>query len=283
MIDAILILLGLLGLFIASICDIKTKEIPDWLSFSLIASGISIRIMQAVSAGTWKYLVYTLLIVFAMLVLGNVMYYTKQWGGGDTKLLIALAAVFAVNPYQEYFFLSMLINLVIVSTAYGLAFCIYFAFRYRKKFIKELPIYYKKESSKIKKFILIAVLLLVPVFIIKEVTLIVLLATAAILLSIYPLLTTFIEAVERSAMFREIKVSKLTEGDWITKDIRVKNKLIYSKSAPGIEKFQINLLKKFKIKYVPVKDGIPFVPAFFISAVLTLIFGNLLLVIYQLI
>ena len=277
MIEILLIATGLIGLIIASISDLKTREIPDWLNFSMIAAGISMRLMQSISTGIWQYLMYTILAVVAMFLLGNLMYYTRQWGGGDTKLLVAIASIFAIVPGQKYFLLSFLLNLVIISTLYGLFWCIYFAFKNRAKFRKELPIYIHKNKHKIKLFLSIALLLLIPLLIINDISLRVLLLSTSIILLLYPLLTTFIEAVERSAMFKELPVSKLTEGDWLTKDIKIKNKLIYSKSSPGIEKRQINLLKKSNIKYVPVKEGIPFVPAFLISILITLILGNMIL------
>lgn len=282
MIDLLLMLLGLLGLVIASITDLKTREIPDWLSFSLIAIGISLRLMQSISSNEWHYIFYTLVAIAALFLFGNLMYYTKQWGGGDTKLLVAIAAVFTVNPSQKYFLISMLVNLIIVSTFYGLAWCIYFAVKQRHKFMKELPIYIRKNKNKLKLFTIIAVLILLPLLATTLYSLSMMLISISILLVLYPILTTFVEAVERSAMFREVHVSKLTEGDWITKDLRLKNKLIYSKSSPGLEKFQINLIKKAGIKYVPVKDGIPFVPAFLIAALLTMISGNLVIYLLKL-
>ena len=277
MIPILLVAIGLLGLLIASLFDIKTKEVPDWLNFSMLSAGISLRLMQSVSTGLWRYLIYTLLAVAVMFFIGILMYYTKQWGGGDTKLLVAIAAIFTIVPNQDYFLISLMVNLVIVSTFYGLFWCIYFAVKNSAKFKKELPIYLHKNMNKIKSYVIVVLILLLPLLLINSIALKILLLSAALILFIYPLLTTFIEAVERSAMFKEVKIEKLTEGDWITKDIRYKNKLIYSKSSPGIEKSQINMLRKLNIKYVPVKDGIPFVPAFLISTIITLLLGNLVL------
>ncbi|MBS3095566.1 prepilin peptidase [Candidatus Woesearchaeota archaeon] len=277
MIDTLLVLIGITGLSIASIIDLKTHEIPDWLNFSMIASGISLRLMQAVSSFIWKPFLYTILAALAMLILGSLMYYTKQWGGGDTKLLIAIASIFTITPKDNFFLYNVLINLVIISTFYGIAWCVYFAVKQRNKLVKELPLYFRKNKSKILQFTIAALLIFAVSMAFKTPSLSILLITISSLMFLYPFLTTFIEAVERSAMFKEVKVSRLVEGDWITKDIRVKNKLIYSMSSPGIERHQITLLKKSGIKYVPVKDGIPFVPSFLITIMLTLLYGNLIL------
>lgn len=80
-----LLLLGLLALGIASYWDIKKKEIPDWVNFSLMGSGILTIIFT---------LNFPALLSFGLtLILGNLAYHYKVWGGGDTKLLMALGSI----------------------------------------------------------------------------------------------------------------------------------------------------------------------------------------------
>ena len=45
MIDYLLLLIGLIATLIAAITDIKTKEVPDWLSFSLISTALGVRLI----------------------------------------------------------------------------------------------------------------------------------------------------------------------------------------------------------------------------------------------
>ena len=75
-------------------------------------------------------------------------------------------------------------------------------------------------------------------------------------------------------MIKEINTNKLTEGDWIYKPVYYKNRLLISRKNPGITKKDIILLKKYKIRNVIIKEGVPFVPAFLISTFISLIFGN---------
>ena len=49
-------------------------------------------------------------------------------------------------------------------------------------------------------------------------------------------------------MYTLISPSKLLEGDWLTKDIYYKNKLILKKPEYGVTKKDILILKKYKIK-----------------------------------
>ena len=78
-------------------------------------------------------------------------------------------------------------------------------------------------------------------------------------------------------MEKNIPLNKLTEGDWVLENIIVKGKKLCSSKIP-IEKDQIANLIKFKSVHkkssVLVREGIPFLPSFFIALVLTLLLGN---------
>ncbi|RLI48695.1 MAG: hypothetical protein DRP09_21205, partial [Candidatus Thorarchaeota archaeon] len=90
----------------------------------------------------------------------------------------------------------------------------------------------------------------------------------------------FIKAVEQSCMYKFVKPSQLTEGDWIAKDIVVGKKRIAGPKDLGIEKKQIHelieLYKQKKVNKVLIKQGIPFVPSFLIAFIVSIIYGNLL-------
>ena len=74
------------------------------------------------------------------------------------------------------------------------------------------------------------------------------------------------------------KMYELVEGDWVAKNYYDKNrKLICSKRDPGLTYKQIQRLKKNNIKKVLVKEGIPFVPAFFFGFLLTIFFSDYVL------
>jgi len=102
--------------------------------------------------------------------------------------------------------------------------------------------------------------------------------TGILLFSYFLLL--FVRAVEKYIMLKWVHPSKLTEGDWIAKDIKVNNRFIVGPRSLGIEKRQIAQLKRLaaqgKVKKVQIKEGIPFVPSFFIAYVFALLFGNVI-------
>ena len=92
-----------------------------------------------------------------------------------------------------------------------------------------------------------------------------------------------IKAVENACMLKYVKPQQLTEGDWIAKDIKIDGKYITGPKDLGIEKKKINkliaLYNKRKVKKILIKEGIPFVPSFFVAYVITLIYGNLVFLI----
>ena len=81
-------------------------------------------------------------------------------------------------------------------------------------------------------------------------------------------------------MYKLVEPSRLTEGDWIAKNVLYKGKVITGPKDLGIAKKQIALLKKLyrenKVKKILVKEGIPFVPSFFLGWITTLVIGNIL-------
>jgi len=276
--DILLIIVALIALLIASISDIKTKEVPDFVSFGLIAIALAIRFFYALIFSEWHYFIYGLLGFGAMFAFGSLIYYTKQWGGGDAKLLMGLGATFATTPfYLEIsnipFLVHMLTNLFIVGAIFGLISAFILYLKNRKATNKEFKKILIKNKNSLFIFLVIFLLLLIFSFFLQgfyKIAVIILIGS----IFVYLLLFFFIKAIEKVGMFKIIPVSKLTEGDWVAEDIKIKNKLIYSKKSLGIEKYQINQLKKSTIKKVLVKEGMAFVPSIAIGVILTLLIGN---------
>jgi hypothetical protein len=206
------------------------------------------------------------------------MYYTKQWGGGDTKLLTALSVTFATKPYfiKETiipFFIILLINILLAGFIYSLIYSIILAIKNRSKFIQE----YYELSKKYKIFkiiaILLALLILISMFLLNNNFLQLLFISLLFAIIFFVYLFLFIKSIEKISMFKLIPISKLTEGDWIVNQ-KIRSKFNIPKT--GIEKQQINLIKRSKLKRILIKDGIPFVPPFLIGTVITLLSGKIL-------
>ncbi|MEK6932751.1 MAG: A24 family peptidase [Nanoarchaeota archaeon] len=280
MIDVLLFIIALVWLIFASASDLKTREVPDWLSYSLIIIGFGNALLKSLILGDIKFLFYSLAAFSLVFLFSALLYYTKQWGGGDVKLIAGLVTLFPVYPEEllNYFgpnldipfILILFLNIIIFGALYSIVYGIYLLIKNKIDFLNEIKKY------DIKKIYLISplVTLIISIFT-KDLFLKLFLLSIGILILITPMLTVFVKIVEKKCMFKKIPVKKLTEGDWINKNIYYKNKLIYNKNSPGITKLQIVLIKKTKLKDVIVKEGVPFIPSFLIAFLISIIIGNL--------
>ena len=93
--------IALIALIIASISDIKTKEIPDYLSYSALALALFIRLIYSLLTGNYILIIYALIAALLAYLIGLLMFYARIWGGGDVKLLIALSVYLPTNPNRK--------------------------------------------------------------------------------------------------------------------------------------------------------------------------------------
>lgn len=115
MIDEFIIFLAISIAFIAAIIDVKTKEVPNWLTLPAIFIGIILFTLKNYRA--W-YLFIPLMISFFFIWL---LWRSSAFGGGDAKLLMALIALSAA-VYDITFIPHFLVMLAIVSLAHYFIF-----------------------------------------------------------------------------------------------------------------------------------------------------------------
>ncbi len=274
MVEFILIPLTLLAIGVASYADIKTREVPDWLNYSLLFAALGIRAIFAVEEG-WLTLLSGVIGAAFCFALASLFYYTHQWGGGDSKLLIALGAVIGISlPFSPASFtlLWFFLALLFVGAVYGLGWMGFIAIRKKQAFV---PAWMKEYSGyKMIHYALLTLTLLLAIL-------------AIIMKSIWPLvffplgvfyLFLFVHTVEQSCFRKEVSPLQLTEGDWLESDVVVDKKTILAKKTLGKEDIiQLqSLAKQKKLATVTIKEGIPFIPSF-LFAYLALLFGNTLI------
>ena len=283
LVDYILIPIALIWLTFASISDLKSKEIPDWLNFSLIIIALAIKSIEAILARNVFILLYAIAALVIFFLLANLMYYTKQWGGGDAKLIIGLGIIFTQYPteFLNYFnpkltipfAITFVVNILFIGAVYGIIWSVSLAIKNYKK------IKFNKDIFKRPMRIILPLVLLffLSSFLLPQIKY--LFGVATIFFLVVYLILIFTNAVEQSIMIKSMALSKLREGDWLYKPVYYKKRLILDNKKPSLTKKDISALKRFNIKSVIVKDGIPFVPAFLISVLVSLIFGNFWLII----
>jgi Flp pilus assembly protein protease CpaA len=275
--------LGLIVLLVASYTDIKTREVPDWLNFGLIGAGFGINLIFSILFFEVSFIIASIVGFITMFAVAWLMFYTGQWGGGDSKILMGLGALVGVDLFAKTFpFLAgFFINAMLVGALYGILWSIFLVLKNKEKFIQTFRKYYVKKGLIIARKIVSVIFLLLAIaaFLIPDKFAKLMLFYLAVISIVSFYLWIAIKAVETSCMLKYVNPQKLTEGDWIAREIKVGGKYITGPKDLGIEKKQINKLiqlhKKNRIGKILIKEGIPFVPSFFIAYIITLIYGNL--------
>ena len=91
-----LIIAGIL-LIAASYTDIRTREVPDWMSYVGIGCGFILAVFNSWTLHSWSYLINSAVGFVIAGAIGGILYYSGQWGGGDAKILMALGSIFGIE------------------------------------------------------------------------------------------------------------------------------------------------------------------------------------------
>ena len=271
LLETILITITLIILFIASYTDLRTKEVPDWISYGFIFMALGIRIIFSIQFG-WFILFSGILGLLLCFALALIFYYTSQWGGGDSKLLMGIGASIGISiPFNNssWDLFLYFTALLILGAIYGLIFMAYQAIRKRKIFTKA---YLKslRSNKKLHLTLLIISILLLILTIFR---------TSFWPIALLPLgllyLFTFVDVVEKACFFRKIIPDRLTEGDWLAERVRIGKKILLEpKTLEKEDLWELRFQASHgKIKEVLIKEGVPFIPSF-LFAYLALIFGR---------
>jgi len=287
MVDILAFLVVLFALVVATYTDIKKREVPDWLSFALIAAGFGIAAIKSITDLNFLPIISSGVGFAVAFAISLLMFYTGQWGGGDAKILMGIGATIGASLSFSDFFPAFLFNTIIIGAAYGLLWGISLGLINRRKLVLEMKklfllpkVIRLRFASAIISLVLAAAIFFLPL---RGIRLSLLLLVFIIFSTLY--LWIYVKAVEKTCMMKKVKPKELTEGDWIVEDIIVNKKFIAGKKDLGVSKEQIQkltaLFKKGKIKDIAIKTGIPFVPSFLISYITTFFAGNLFLLVIR--
>lgn len=275
-------IISFIVLFTGTITDFKTREVPDWLNYGLVISGVGLNLLFSVIYSNSSFIINSIVGLLIFFGIAYIMFYAGQWGGGDSKILMGLGAMIGIDvgfKTPQFLFLFF-INALLVGAIYGLLWSIFLVFKNKRKFLKEIKkILSEKNVVATKKFMLITLaLFLLLFFFIKIYYIKLLILSLAFLILTTFYLWAFVKAIEKSSMHKLVEPSKLTEGDWIVNDIIIDGKRITGPKDLGVSKSQIKKLIQFykqkKVKKILIKEGIPFVPSFLIAFIVTFVFGN---------
>jgi Flp pilus assembly protein protease CpaA len=257
-----LIVLGLVWIVGAILQDFKRREVDNLWNFSLIAIALSYRGFVSIFQGNYGFILNGLMGLGIFFILGNLFYYSRLFAGGDAKLLFALGAVLPLS-YELIVNLKIFGLFIFLFFALGAVYSLIYSFvlvlRNWKEFTQEILIQwimYKKMFWIGFVFVLIWTVL---VFIISQVGLVLI----GLVILLFPLLFIYAKAVEESCFKKSVDPKKITEGEWLYADIKVKGKKIMA-NWDGISKKNLDLVRKYK-KKILIKIGVPFTPSFLLG------------------
>lgn len=260
--------IGCLWLAFAVIQDLKTREIANWLTFSLIAITIVYRAFSAIFLEQWAFLWWGLLGCAVFVGCAYAFYYSKVFAGGDAKLLMGLGIAL---PYQSGNELviwgsAFLFFLFFGGALYTLLYSIWLVIPrwrvFRKRFLLEL-----KQQRWL--FLVAGIFTLIILLSVAQVSWLVAIGVGMLLA--IPFLYAYLQSVERVCMMRLAKPGELREGDWLAKPIHVAGTTI-PVSVHGLSLSDIVLLRRER-RAVVIKEGVPFVPAFLLAYGLMVFFA----------
>jgi len=279
MFELISFLIALIGSSVAAAFDLKITptEIPDEIPYAMIGLALILVCVQSFLKMNFNLLFDSLIYGISFLAFGYIMYKFGQWGGGDAKLLAAIGFLspglssFTKNVQYPFAF-SYLLNVFIVGATYILFYAIGLSILNRKiifRFFKSV-----KSNSNV---ILISSPILFLIFLFGnwylfnslgiEASFLSILSNSFLLLSlsiVLFLVWKFVKAVEEIAFKKRISVSKLKVGDV----------LLESKVWDGITERELRSIRRSGKKFVVIKEGVRFAPAFPLALLFTLFFGD---------
>ena len=264
----------------ATVTDLKKREVPDWLSISLVAIALVARMIYSLLEKDISFFLQGALFFAIFFALANLFYYARIFAGGDAKLLMGLGAILAAPPVLPFsqgtsavisipMPFVFILNLLIVGSLYGLLFTTVVAIKNRKRFFPE----FVKKCGKVRIFFLPVAALVIVVAILTISTKSYFLLPFAVLALLFPFIHSAIKALEEVGMVSLVHPKDLALGDWLAREVRAGGKVV-KPTWEGLSKKELEFLQRAK-KKVLVKYGIPFVPAFLLTLLATILLGNL--------
>jgi Flp pilus assembly protein protease CpaA len=277
----ILLAVSLIFLGVASATDLRSREVADEISVAFLGTALAFRLVWSIVSGQPALFLEPFLVAVGFLVLGLAMYWLKQWGGGDVLVFTALGAAFgslptdllSVFPRFSFFpfWVALLANVLLVGGAYGTVWIAWFFLSNQKvrrqtleKLVKLWPI---------SLFILVFSLL----------SFIFLFFPGNLLgVAFFPLYIVFLcsKSVESEIFVKKTLPKDLRVEDWIVSDVKAGGKVLVSASTSGLTKEDIIKIQRAKRAgkldghYILVKEGIPFIPVFFLALLTSILLGD---------
>lgn len=263
------ITISFIGLIIGSITDIQKREVPDFLNFSLISIGLVIGTINSIASMSWSPLFSSAIGLGIGYMVAAALFYTGQWGGGDAKMLMGLGAIHGVALEIAWPYLgSIIVSILFIGGIYSMMYFIGIIIVKWNKVIKAMQTKHWKKLrlialTTLSLFIILSIIIKEPIIGLLGVIFagsIIILHTAKI--------------VQDKIMTKSQSTSKLVPGDWLVEPVKLSKEKTIEQTKIGLTEKQIQQIQQSKVKHILIKDGIPFIPGFFLGYLSIIIFGD---------
>lgn len=245
-------------LFVASIIDYITREIPDTISFSLISLAILDKLLLAFQTNNINIFLYAIIFGIVFYVFAYALAYFNLWGGADSKFLIAMGIYFSNFDLILDFSINFLMAAFVFSCSYLILKSM---FNYSRIKTESQALFYDKVN--LIMFIFLLLVTIIPMQLIFKIIIYLHLFLIFLYYNRYLILK-----IESLLFVKTVQPNDLTEGDWLIKSITVKGKKIENMPM-GLDKKTISFIGKNYAKKIDIKWGIPFIPVFLLAFLAT--------------
>ncbi len=256
----LMILFAFLASAAAGLYDLKTTEVPEEIPVLMISFGLFYWFVYALTIGDFYPLLLSISLGTLLLALGILAYKKGQWGGADAWILASIAYMVPLIG-GEVFMLSFLPNFLIVGALYTIIYAIALGLKNPKVFN-----YFLSDLKSNAKFFILPVFFLIVSILTYTIQGVDTFLKLAILFLLIIAFWRYGKVIESHVFRKKIPASELKEGD-------VVEGMIWR----GLGEPEINEIRKKK-KYVVIKEGVRFVPAFPLALLVTIIYGSLLFI-----
>jgi len=279
MIGTIILLIALAATIYGSYTDVKIREVPNWISYPLIGAMLLLRIIDFAITKCASGLIYSIGTGAVFLGLGLAMFYSGQWGGADWKILTAFGIGFGtlIGFVPKYlapwpFGVTLIMNLLFIAAAYSILYAFGISLGNKKVYNDT-----KKSMKKYEMHAILAFFFVGCALILYDLAFVMIVILAPLWL-----LIRYLKSVEKNCLFKTRKWSEVVEFDIPVKDLKMGKKMLQSSKDPNgftLEKLAEcrKLARKGKLpKKIDVKWGLPMIPAFPVTLLISVFCGDIL-------
>lgn len=243
----------------AAVSDLRTTEVPDWLSIAGVAGGILLHLAASLHTGAWRPLQLSLAIGAIFSIYGWGMYYVGMWGGADAFAvsILGFAAPYPVTGFEVAHPVNLFINIMLVGFLYTVGFALWKGYG-NDSVVSDFRERVFGQKLRLTLELVAAVIVSVAGQLYFGMNGIFYLIALFLMVFLY----RFLRAVEEEAMAKKIPKEELEGGEVISE---VDGKI---RGATEDE------IEELELEEVEVKSGVKFVPVFPIALLITDIFGG---------